>query len=240
MRSAFFILLALAMFARADDFDAANQLFDAGKFDEARQRYSALVDRGEWSANLFYNLGNAELRTGAPGRAMLGYERALVLDPGHSEARANLRLLREQANAKVPPHTWLDLAFGSFSLDTWVVVATISAWVIIFGILVPVATRRTLPAGLIFTMILAIFAAAYGAAGTWYTLQDREVGIIVARQVDARFEPADRAGLADVLPAGSRVRVLSERGAWTYCELPGKGRGWVPAASVERVRLTKT
>jgi tetratricopeptide (TPR) repeat protein len=240
MRSAFLIILVLAIFARADEFDAANQLFDAGKFDEARQHYSALVERGEWSANLFYNLGNAEYRTGSPGRAMLAYERALVLDPAHSEARGNLKVLRGQANAKIPERTWLDMAFGSFSLDAWVLLATISAWGIVFCIVVPLATRRPLPAALIFAMVLAVFAMAYGAAGAWYTSQDREAGIIVAKQVDARFEPADRAGLADVLPAGSRVRVLSERGAWTYCELPGKGRGWVPAASVQRVRLSKS
>src|SRR5882757_1625792 len=125
MRSALLIILALAIFAHADDFDAANQLFDAGKFDEARQQYSALVERGEWSANLFYNLGNADFRAGSPGRAMLDYERAIVLDPAHSEARGNLKLLRDQANAKVPERTWLDMAFGSFPLDAWTLLATV-------------------------------------------------------------------------------------------------------------------
>ena len=35
-----------------------------------------------------------------------------------------------------------------------------------------------------------------------------------------------------------RVRILSVRGAWTYCELPTTttGRGWLPSDTVERVR----
>jgi tetratricopeptide (TPR) repeat protein len=240
MRSVFLLFFLLGMFARADEFDDANQLFDAGKFDEAQQHYAALVERGEWSANLFYNLGNAEFRAGAPGRAMLDYERALVLDPAHAEARGNLRLLRDQTNARLPERTWLDVAFGSFSLNAWTLLAASCGWAIVFCIVVPLCTRRAMSGGSVFTMILAIFGCAYGATGVWHASQDQDAGIVVAKQVEARFEPADRAGLADTLPAGSRVRVLSERGVWTYCELPGKGRGWVPAASVERIRLAKS
>ena len=36
------------------------------------------------------------------------------------------------------------------------------------------------------------------------------------------------------------VRVLSERGEWIYCELPGQGRGWIPDGAVERVRPVKS
>jgi hypothetical protein len=53
----------------------------------------------------------------------------------------------------------------------------------------------------------------------------------------ARFAPADRAEVAQALPEGSQVRVLSERGAWIYCTLPGKELGWLPAQSLERVRI---
>ncbi len=46
--------------------------------------------------------------------------------------------------------------------------------------------------------------------------------------------------MAEALPAGSQVRVLSERGEWIYCELPGTGRGWIPDGAVERVRPAKS
>ena len=171
---------------------------------------------------------------------MLDYERALALDPAHSEARGNLRLLRNQANAKVPERTWRDTAFRLFPLDVWTLIAAISGWTIVFCFVVPIASRRAMSAGLVFTTILATFVAAYACAGVWHVGRERDAGIIVAKQVEARLAPADRAGLADVLPAGSRVRILSERGDWTYCELPGKGLGWVPAAAVERVWFSKS
>jgi hypothetical protein len=40
-----------------------------------------------------------------------------------------------------------------------------------------------------------------------------------------------------VLPPGSEIKVLSERGDWIYAALPNDLRGWIPANGAERVRL---
>jgi hypothetical protein len=86
----------------------------------------------------------------------------------------------------------------------------------------------------------AAVVAAYSGGALWLTAQERGTAIVVAKSVEARLAPADSAGLADSLPAGSRVRVLSERGDWVYCELPGEARGWVPQSTIEKVRLGKS
>ena len=74
--------------AAAGPFEAANRAYEQGRFSEAKIGYEKLVEAGEWSANLFYNLGNADHRLGAPGRAILDYERALALDPEYAPAWA--------------------------------------------------------------------------------------------------------------------------------------------------------
>ena len=55
----FFLFLWISSIGYGGDFDEANSLYDAGKFGEAKQVYEKLAGRGEWSANLFYDLGNA-------------------------------------------------------------------------------------------------------------------------------------------------------------------------------------
>jgi hypothetical protein len=40
-----------------------------------------------------------------------------------------------------------------------------------------------------------------------------------------------------VLPAGSEIKILSERGDWIYAALPNDQRGWIPASAAERVRM---
>src|SRR5947208_7988618 len=63
-----------------DLFAKANTEFAAGNFKAAIADYEAVVGSGAWSANLFYDLGNAYFRDGDFGRAILNYDRALRLD----------------------------------------------------------------------------------------------------------------------------------------------------------------
>jgi tetratricopeptide (TPR) repeat protein len=236
-----FLFLASAAFilAAGDDFAAANQLYEQGKFSDARSRYQNIALSGEWTPNLFYNLGNCEYRLGEPGRAMLDYERALALDPAHPEAKANLALLRNQTGAKAPAPAWEQYAFTGLSQDTWAVVAAAAGWIFVFG-LAAAATSRRRGAGLWLATIAAAMVVAYGAGVLWLSAQGRGMAIVVVKSVEARLAPADSAGLADSLPAGSRVRVLSERGDWVYCELPGESRGWLPQSTIEKVRMGKS
>lgn len=224
----------LAGMVRAGDFDEANQLYDQGKFGEAKQRYEQLAGRGEWSANLFYNLGNADYRIGAPGKAILNYERALALDGTHAEARANLKWLREQTGAKQVPRRWWEYAYPALPGDVFAVVAAVAFWggvVVVAGV---ISRRRFFG-----WAALAFLAAVYAGVGVWRSDQESAVAIIIGKEASAKLAPADRAALAEPLPEGSRVHVLSERGEWIYCGLPAGGRGWIAVQHLERVRLTK-
>ena len=104
----------------AGEFDTANQCYDQERFAEAKQRYEQLAARREWTANLFYNLGNTEFRLGSPGRAILNYERALTLEAGHPEAQANLALLRERSGSRVRAERWPDLVNQKLNAGHWV------------------------------------------------------------------------------------------------------------------------
>ena len=87
---------------RPRGFDAANKRYDKGDFQGARTAYEALVKSGNYSANLFYNLGNADYRLGKKGDAFVAYERALALDRGASGNQSQSGLLREETGARLP------------------------------------------------------------------------------------------------------------------------------------------
>lgn len=235
-------ILALALIAGAapaagGDFEAANLAYDQGKFSEAKSGYEELVESGAWSANLFYNLGNADYRLGAPGRAILDYERALTLDPAHPEARANLALLRKQTSAKMRAPSWQDAVFAGRAVNVWTGVAAAAGWLAVFGLALLFTSRREEKSGLWLATIASVLVCAYAMGVLWWREQERALAIVVVKETAARLSPADSAGLAETLPAGSRVRVLRERGEWIYCALPGAGRGWIPQRELERVRL---
>src|SRR5438552_9824231 len=92
----------VSSFAQAKgDFTKANQEYAQGNFAEAISGYEALVGAGQWSANLFYDLGNAYFRVGDFGHAVLNYERALALERHHPEAIANLQIARDEAHSQI-------------------------------------------------------------------------------------------------------------------------------------------
>jgi tetratricopeptide (TPR) repeat protein len=225
--------------AEEDSFAKANQAYSEGRYDEAAAGYQALVGAGNWNANLFYNLGNARYRLGDFGQAILSYERALALEPRHPEAEANLRLARDEARALELRKDPVERYAGVVTIKQWAIAAAAGFWIALFVAAQLVLSRRR-SAGRI-----ALVAAGLVLAGVSVfaigTLEDgtsgRTLAIITGQNVAARIATADSAQTVLALPAGSAIKVLSERGDWLYAALPNDQHGWIPANLVERVRM---
>lgn len=239
MRSLLLLLgcVTLAWAARATEFELANQLYDQGKFAEAKAGYERVIATGQGNANTFYNLGNASVRLELPGEGLLNYERALTLDPAHPEARANRELVRSQTGAVAWPVGWMERVFP----ERWVNAITLTgcgaAWVAIFLLASIFIVRRRGSASAWTGVIAALLVAGYAAAAVWHAEQARTRAMVTAKSAEVHLAPAESAAPGGTLPAGSEVRLLSERGDWVYCALPTSGRGWLPARAVARVRI---
>ena len=221
------------------DFAQANQEFAAGHFQEAVRDYQAVVDKGEYSPPLFYNLGNAYFRVHDFGRAILNYERALALDPRQPEAEANLRIAREQARALELQPTKLERFARSMGANRLTIIGAIAGWGFLFCLTTWLFSRRRSARGLALSVLcLTIFGAAgVGVYATETGPHGSDLAIITGKDVDARVATADNANRVLALPAGSEVQIVSQRGDWIYATLPNQLRGWIPGGNTERVRL---
>lgn len=235
-----FALLPLTGFAKADaEFAKANQAYAQGHFKEAISGYESLIRAGQWSANIFYDLGNAYFRTGDFGRAILNYERALAVERHHPEATANLQIARDEAHALEIQPGWAERYLQSASVNQYSVAAAIAFWLGIFAVVASVfARRRSSTRLLLVVCCLLVFGVACCAI---YTLERGSEGaalaIVTGKDVQARLATADTANSVLALPAGSEVKILSTRGDWIYAALPNNLRGWIPAKNAQRVRL---
>jgi tetratricopeptide (TPR) repeat protein len=220
-------------------FAKANQAYSEGRFQEAVEGYQSLVDSGQWSANLFYDLGNAWFRVGDFGKAILSYERALALDRQHPEATANLRIARDEARALELRKDWIQRYAAIGTPTQYSIAAAITFWFVLFGMTrLFFSPRRSagrmaliaLAAAVSGVSVFALYALENGAQG-------RPLAIVTGQDIEARLATADNASSILALPAGSEIKILSERGEWIYAALPNDQRGWIPAKAVERVRL---
>jgi tetratricopeptide (TPR) repeat protein len=231
-------VVASSAFAQTD-FEKANQEYAQGHFPEAISGYEALVRAGQWSANLFYDLGNAYFRTGDFGHAILNYERALALERHHPEATANLQIARDEAHALELQQSWPERHLQFASVNQYCIAAAIAFWLAAFAIAMLIFARRrsaTLIAALIFCLLVgagaiyAVYALDRGTNGS-------ALAIVTGKDVQARLATADTANSVLALPPGSEVKILSTRGDWIYAALPNTLRGWIPAKNAEQVRL---
>src|SRR6266487_44900 len=221
------------------DFTKANQEYAQGHFKEAISGYEALVRAGQWSANLFYDLGNAYFRTGDFGHAILNYERALALERHHPEATANLQIARDEARAlemqQSAPERYLRFA----SVNQYSIAAAVAFWLGVFCIVRLLFARRRSTARIILSVFL-LFVFAIGTLAIYeldHGSKGRDLAIVTDKEVQARLATADTANSVLALPPGSEIKILSTRGDWMYAALPNSFRGWIPAKSAEQVRL---
>lgn len=213
-------------------FEAGNTAYAKGDFKGAVDSYKEAVSAGGRSANLFFNLGNAEFRLQREGDAILNYERALILAPAHPEALANLEFVRNKAGSVTNQPGFLERSVAKVSFDTWTLISACSGWVALVA-LVLLWTGRGGPWGIL--AVLGILVAGVSGFAAITQRGDLRAAIIL-EPVAARVAPADSADSLAKLSAGSRVELLRINGDWAYCKLPNQGRGWIPAKLAPMIR----
>src|SRR6266508_6649825 len=234
------VFLVSSVFAQSDaEFAKANQDYAQGNFKEAISGFETLVRAGQWSANVFYNLGNAYFRAGDFGRAILNYERALVLEPHHPEATANLQIARDEAHALELQPGRLERYLEFASVNQYTVTAAVAFWIATFCLAALVFTRRRSRATLTLLLVMLLISAG-GIVATWQLERGSKgsaLAVVTGKDVQARLATADTANSVLALPPGSGVKIVSTRGDWIYAALPNNLRGWIPAKNAQRVRL---
>jgi len=233
-------LMCSSALAQADaEFAKANQEFAQGHFKEAISGYEALVRAGQWSANVFYDLGNAYFRTDDFGRAILNYERALALERHHPEATANLQIARDEAHALEIQPSSLERYLQLASVNQYSIAAAIAVWLAIFAMFALIFKRRRSARAIavLICCLLVLAASVYGIFTLERGSKGQALAIVTGKDVQARLATADTANSVLALPVGSEIKILSTRGDWIYAALPNNLRGWIPAKNAEQVRL---
>jgi tetratricopeptide (TPR) repeat protein len=241
-----FALLALLVAADAPGvqlFADANAAYLSGDLARATASYEALVAEGVTSAELETNLGAAYLRQGKRGLAALHFERALFLDPGDDDARADLVEVRrgnvdklegesEEGGTETLARVLAPLPGGTAAallLGFW-----FAGWILLaLRIFRPELPWAALAAGI-------AFALAVGSAGiTWGAATGRRMAlqraVVVAQSVPAREGPAEKSISHFEVHEGTTVRIEDQEGEYRRVKLANGLTGWIPQSAVELV-----
>jgi len=225
------VWLALAAPAVAQSSEATaafaegNIHYSEGRIDQAIEAwYRALPHLP--TAAVHYNLGTAWFQKQQVARAILHLERARAMDPARTDVVNNLRYIRQQAGLPQPDASvWNRLSAG-FTLNSWVILATIGFWLALFCSWPPLLAgwrgyswRFATAAGLM-TCALAVTAL------TGLRSEPRHA-IVLANDTPLRVAPVANSPAATRLPEGISASVQSRQGNFLHVTLADGQSGYL-------------
>lgn len=220
-------------------FSLANRDFREGRYADAARGYGELLSSGRANGHVYYNLGNALLRMGRPGPAILNYERAKLLIPRDADLAFNLSYALSRTNgAAAPPGQaissvlfWLQ----SFNLPELFRVFAVFQALLFASAALRLFRRGDLTYYLLMVCLFLWFTAAL-SCGLKYceTAADRRA-IVVSKKADALAGPENGDTVLFRLAEGTCVTKERSEPSWSLVSLPDGKRGWVRAGDVEGI-----
>lgn len=227
----------------------AVKAYQAKQYEKAAALLQKEVDyhksKGEVSAMLYYNLGNAYFRADELGKAMLYYERALLLDPGNSDIRHNIAY----AGTKVEDsdkiikaedifvQEWFDSIENLFTSNVWAflgitffLVTIVCCFFFLFGTKIWVKKTAFYAGivGLLCVVLFNLFAYFQQEDNT-----NKDTAIIMSPSVQLVSSPDEKSKVLMNLHAGLKVRVTKTDGDWYEIKIDNGEIGWIQSDKLE-------
>ena len=226
-------------------FDSANTFYERGEFLKALESYEEILSKSSHFESE-YNAGNAAYKSGNLGRARLHYERAMRLNPSHSDLNTNLEfLIANSLEDKITPLPSIGFKkkimsfFGSGYFTWWSWFAFICwtlgwlVFIIRMSQRVPYWRNVLATAGaLLLTFGVLGLSAAYHS---FQAGQSPDLAVMVSSQVDVHSGPSEEATVLFQLHEGTAGCLIQRRDGWDEIQLENGNKGWIRSEDAEDV-----
>lgn len=223
----------------------ADDEYSKGNYQQAINDYEELLKKNT-SAELYYNLGNAYYRTDNITRAIINYERALLLSPSDDDIRFNLQMARSKTIDKITPRsemffiTWMRSVVNLLNVDGW---AKLSIFSLVLSLILVLtylfagnlsARRAGFYGGILFLLVFVL--SNVFAFQQKKILENRNTAIIVAPSTTIKKTPSSSASDITVIHEGTKVEIHDNTMKdWKGIRLTDGREGWVQTTTIEKI-----
>lgn len=244
-----FLMLWFVSFVNAQNdalFDSGTEAYNQGDYNKAIESYLNILENGEHSAELYYNLGNSYYKLNQIAPSIYYYEKALLLKPNDPEIINNLGYAQNMTLDAIEtmPETGLSKIYSTvvsvLSFDQWGYVAVIL--MMLFVILyiafyyLKYATQKRIAfiSGML-CLLLAITAAII-AFMSYGDFKADQPAIVFSDEVIIKSEPNARSQEVFRLHEGTKLNVVEEFNDWKKIRIVDGQTGWLAS---ENIKLLK-
>ena len=218
-------------------FENANSAYNAGQFEKAVMLYEEILESGQHSAELYYNLANSYYRLNQVGESIFYFEKAKQLKPKDEDIIVNSAFAQNMAidAVEILPKSQItrlkEKTIDLLSQDGWGYFIVLLTWLLAlfwglyFWNKAPIFKRIFFVSIVVLALILigSLSVAIIKSSNT----ADTTYGILFNKKIEVWAEPNSRAEVLFLLHEGTKVQMLDKLQEWQKIRISNGSEGWV-------------
>jgi len=205
--------------------------------------YEELLQKGV-SAELYYNLGNSYYKTDNIAKAVLNYERAVLLSPNNRDYKANLAIAsskivdKDESSPELFFITWGKTIVNWMTSDQWAVLAVSTFILCLVSLMIFFLSKKTAlkKIGFVIAMLTLITAPIFNYCSLYQKkkITNQDTAIVTEPSVTVRSTPSESGTSLFVIHEGKKVKITdNSMSSWKEIELENGEVGWLPTEAIE-------
>lgn len=246
MKKYLFLLMFLTLPILAQNealFEKGNSAYNEGDYETAKNSYEQIIENGETSAGLYYNLANSHYKLNNLAPSIYYYEKALQLDPNDSDIRNNLAIAQNLVidDVSAPQSAGIiaiwqnSVSIVGYNAWGWAAIIFSFGFAILFVLYY--FSNKTLVKRILFSFsVVCIFLTVFSLIFAFQqksTVSNNDYAIIFSQEAPVREEPTLRSSESFYLHEGTKIKVLETYQNWIKFELPNGLQGWMDESEVK-------
>mgnify|MGYP001159974192 CR=1 FL=1 len=226
-------------------FNLGIELYNNGNYNEAIIKFKEIIEKGEHSENLYFNLGNAYYKVNDIPNSIFYYEKALKLNPKNKDVLNNLAFSKNMLidNIENLPQNQVSEFLNSISetlnVNQWLTLGITFLYLfLITFILYFFSTKSALKKNyfIAFSILFFLFFSSVFVGLNKFEKQKSDIeAIIFENKIDFRTEPNYRSEILFNLHEGTKVVIKEELNDWALVEIADGNKGWIELQSIKKI-----
>lgn len=226
-------------------FEKGKEHYKADEFEQAITSWEAILDMGQHSKAVYFNLGNAYYKINQVAPSIYNYEKAMQLDPDDEEIKNNLAFAQNMRIDVIEPlpktvfAKTYDATIGRLTPTGWAWTSVVFLVLLVLSFLGYYFSGMTRRKRLLFVGSLVMLGLTlFSFTAAYLTNSDqgsKRSAIVFAEKMDVKSEPTASGSVSFELHAGTKLSIVAQDGNWCRIKLIDGKDGWVPKETLKEL-----